>query len=269
MKIATWNVNSIKVRLEHLIKWMDLARIDAVVLQETKTVDELFPLAELQAAGFDAVFLGQKTYNGVALVTRKSTIRSVSDVVYNIPGYPDEQKRMIAADIEHVSGTKLRFAGVYVPNGTELGSNRYLYKLDWMSALTTWVREQLQSKTPLVLAGDFNVATPTSGIPWLGRVSFWFLRPNERHFNGSSKPVLWTPGRSVCTRPKPTVGGIIARPVLKRTTVCALTTFSPPSTSPSVSGMSRSIPCRAHGKNRAIMRRWSSSLIKLLMRELF
>ena len=143
MKIATWNVNSIKVRLEHLIKWMDLARIDAVVLQETKTVDELFPLAELQAAGFDAVFLGQKTYNGVALVTRKSTIRSVSDVVYNIPGYPDEQKRMIAADIEHVSGTKLRFAGVYVPNGTELGSNRYLYKLDWMSALTTWVREQL------------------------------------------------------------------------------------------------------------------------------
>ena len=149
MKIATWNVNSIKVRLEHLIKWMDLARIDAVVLQETKTVDELFPLAELQAAGFDAVFLGQKTYNGVALVTRKSTIRLVSDVVYNIPGYPDEQKRMIAADIEHVSGTKLRFAGVYVPNGTELGSNRYLYKLDWMSALTTWVREQLQSKTPL------------------------------------------------------------------------------------------------------------------------
>ena len=104
MKIATWNVNSIKVRLEHLIKWMDLAQIDAVVLQETKTVDELFPLAELQAAGFDAVFLGQKTYNGVALVTRKSTIRSVSDVVYNIPGYPDEQKRMIAADIEHVSG---------------------------------------------------------------------------------------------------------------------------------------------------------------------
>ena len=101
MKIATWNVNSIKVRLEHLIKWMDLARIDAVVLQETKTVDELFPLAELQAAGFDAVFLGQKTYNGVALVTRKNTIRSVSDVVYNIPGYPDEQKRMIAADIEH------------------------------------------------------------------------------------------------------------------------------------------------------------------------
>ena len=101
MKIATWNVNSIKVRLEHLIKWMDLARIDAVVLQETKTVDELFPLAELQASGFDAVFLGQKTYNGVALVTRQSTIRSVSDVVYNIPGYPDEQKRMIAADIEH------------------------------------------------------------------------------------------------------------------------------------------------------------------------
>ena len=86
-------------------------------------------------------------------------------MVYNIPGYPDEQKRMIAADIEHVSGTKLRFAGVYVPNGTELGSNRYLYKLDWMSALTTWVREQLQSKTPLVLAGDFNVA-PTDADVW-------------------------------------------------------------------------------------------------------
>ena len=89
MKIATWNVNSIKVRLEHLIKWMDLAQIDAAVLQETKTVDELFPLAELQAAGFDAVFLGQKTYNGVALVTRKSSVISVSNVIYNIPGYPE------------------------------------------------------------------------------------------------------------------------------------------------------------------------------------
>ena len=235
MKIATWNVNSIKVRLEHLIKWVDLARIDAVVLQETKTVDELFPLAELQAAGFDAVFLGQKTYNGVALVTRKSTIRSVSDVVYNIPGYPDEQKRMIAADIEHVSGTKLRFAGVYVPNGTELGSNRYLYKLDWMSALTTWVREQLQSKTPLVLAGDFNVAPTDADVwdpeAWKGNL---LVSPPEREaFERLIKAGLvdtW----SVCTRPKPTAGGIIARLVLKRTTACALTTFSPPSTSPSV-----------------------------------
>lgn len=165
MKIATWNVNSIKVRLEHLIKWLELRSIDAVVIQETKTVDELFPLAQLQAAGFDAVFLGQKTYNGVALVTRKSTVKTVKNVVYNIPGYPDEQKRMIAADIEHVSGVKLRFAGVYVPNGTELGGPRYLYKLDWMSALSLWVQECIQTNVPLVLAGDFNVA-PTDADVW-------------------------------------------------------------------------------------------------------
>ena len=165
MKIATWNVNSIKVRLEHLIKWMDLAQIDAVVLQETKTVDELFPLAELQAAGFEAVFLGQKTYNGVALVTRKNSITSVSDVVYNIPGYPDEQKRMIAADIEHVSGTKLRFAGVYVPNGTELGSNRYLYKLDWFHALRRAMQVERAKNERVVLAGDFNIA-PADADLW-------------------------------------------------------------------------------------------------------
>ena len=218
MKIATWNVNSIKVRLEHLIKWMELSRIDAVVLQETKTVDELFPLAELQAAGFDAVFLGQKTYNGVALVTRKSSVISVSNVIYNIPGYPDDQKRMIAADIEHVSGTRLRFAGVYVPNGTELGSNRYLYKLDWMSALTTWVREQLESKP--------------------GKEICWCHPPSAKPLSDSSRLVWSIPGRWVCTLLKPTVGGIIARQALKRIMAFASTMFLPPPTLPNASGKS-------------------------------
>ncbi len=165
VRIATWNVNSIKVRLEHLIRWMDMAQIDAAVLQETKTVDDLFPRDALADAGLDAVILGQKTYNGVALVTRKSTVKTVENVVFNIPGYPDEQKRMIAADIEHTSGLRLRFAGVYVPNGTELGSSRYLYKLDWMSALAGWVQSEVRADAPLVLAGDFNVA-PTDEDVW-------------------------------------------------------------------------------------------------------
>ncbi len=165
MQIATWNVNSIKVRLEHVLKWMADSKTDALVMQETKTVDELFPKAAFEDAGYSVIYCGQKTYNGVALVTRKDTITSVTDPVYNIPGYPDEQKRFIAATITHTSGRTVRLAGGYFPNGQEVGCDKYLYKLDWIATLTRWVKEELTKGAPLVLGGDFNIA-PTDEDVW-------------------------------------------------------------------------------------------------------
>ncbi|MBO5659310.1 MAG: exodeoxyribonuclease III [Duodenibacillus sp.] len=174
MRIATWNVNSIKVRLPHLLSWLDEAKIDAVVLQETKTVDEAFPLKALQEAGFDAVFVGQKAYNGVALLTRRSTISSVTDPVYNIPGYDDEQKRLVAATITDREGKSVRFIGAYFPNGQEVGTNKYWYKLEWMAALTYWLKAELARDIPLLLGGDFNIAPSDEDlwdpIGWRGRI---------------------------------------------------------------------------------------------------
>lgn len=165
MQIATWNVNSIKVRLEHVLKWLTQTQTDALVMQETKTVDELFPKEAFEAAGFSVIYCGQKTYNGVALVSRKDTIQSVTDPVYNIPDYPDDQKRLIAATLTHVNGRTVRLVGGYFPNGQEVGCDKYLYKLDWISTLTRWVKSELVKGAPLVLGGDFNIA-PTDDDVW-------------------------------------------------------------------------------------------------------
>ncbi len=165
MKIATWNVNSIKVRLEQVLDWLQAKNIDALVMQETKTVDELFPKAAFEAAGFSVLFCGQKTYNGVALVTRNDSITEVSDPVYNIPGYPDEQKRMISAHIRHTNGRSLRLIGGYFPNGQEVGCDKFLYKLDWISALTRWIKSRIDAGEDVLLGGDFNIA-PTDDDVW-------------------------------------------------------------------------------------------------------
>lgn len=165
MQIATWNVNSIKVRLEQVLKWLADTQTDALVMQETKTVDDLFPKAAFEAAGFSVIYCGQKTYNGVALVTKNETIASVTDPVYNIPGYPDEQKRFIAATVKHTNGRTVRLAGGYFPNGQEVGCDKYLYKLDWIATLTRWMKEELSKGEPLVLGGDFNIA-PSDDDVW-------------------------------------------------------------------------------------------------------
>ncbi len=158
MRIASWNVNSLKVRLEHVIAWSRGAKIDALVLQETKVTDEQFPRAELEAAGFDCAFAGQKTYNGVALLVNRKTCALSSEPVFNIPGYRDEQKRLVAARIRAHEGPEFTFAGAYFPNGQAVGSDKYLYKLDWISALTLWLRERIAAGEEMVLAGDFNIA---------------------------------------------------------------------------------------------------------------
>lgn len=149
MKIATWNVNSIKVRLPHLLDWLAANQPDVLCLQELKCEDKAFPLAEIQAAGYQAVTNGQKTYNGVAILTREA----VSDVQRDIPGFADEQKRVIAATVNG-----LRVVCAYFPNGQAVGSEKFAYKMEWLAALTAWLREELLRHPRLVLAGDYNIA---------------------------------------------------------------------------------------------------------------
>ncbi len=149
MKIATWNVNSIKVRLPQLLDWLAANQPDALCLQELKCEDKAFPLAEIEAAGYRAVFNGQKTYNGVAILSREPA----QDVQRDIPGFADEQKRVIAATVDGV-----RVVCGYFPNGQAVGSEKFAYKLDWLRALTDWLRSELASHPQLVLAGDYNIA---------------------------------------------------------------------------------------------------------------
>jgi exodeoxyribonuclease-3 len=149
MKLATWNVNSLKVRLPQLLEWLAADPVDVVCLQETKTEDRNFPQAELEAAGYHSVFSGQKTYNGVAILSRAP----MGDVQFGIPGLDDEQKRVVAATINGV-----RVVCVYVPNGQEVGSDKYEYKLKWLAALCAWLRDELAKHPRLALLGDYNVA---------------------------------------------------------------------------------------------------------------
>lgn len=149
MRLATWNVNSLKVRLPHLLDWLAATRPDALCLQELKMEEAKFPRAELEAAGYASAVSGQKTYNGVAILSRGPA----TDVAAGIPGFADEQKRVIAATVGGV-----RVISVYCPNGQAVGSEKYGYKLRWFSALRDFLSLELQRHPELVVAGDFNVA---------------------------------------------------------------------------------------------------------------
>lgn len=153
MKLATWNVNSLSVRLPQVLAWLAENPVDAIGLQELKLVDEKFPLQALQEAGYHAASFGQKTYNGVAILSR-SPLR---DVVRNIPGHEDVQARVIAATLDTADGP-LRLINCYFVNGQAPGSDKFAYKLQWLSALHRWVQSELQAHPRLVLVGDFNVA---------------------------------------------------------------------------------------------------------------
>jgi exodeoxyribonuclease-3 len=154
-KIATWNVNSLKVRLPHVLDWLAATQPDVLCLQELKLEDKAFPHAEIQAAGYQAVILGQKTYNGVAILSRVPA----SEVVTNLPNFTDAQKRLIAATVGD-----LRVVCGYFPNGQATGSEKFAYKLDWLAALTTWLEEELKKFPRLVLAGDFNIAPTAADV---------------------------------------------------------------------------------------------------------
>jgi exodeoxyribonuclease III len=149
MKLATWNVNSLKVRLPHVVDWLTTAQPDVLCLQETKLEDKNFPLAEIEALGYRAVFSGQKTYNGVALITKADAL----DVVNAIPDFEDEQKRILAATI-----AGMRVICAYMPNGQSLVSDKYQYKLKWLAALRDWLAEEIKRHPKLALLGDYNIA---------------------------------------------------------------------------------------------------------------
>jgi exodeoxyribonuclease-3 len=149
MKIASWNVNSLNVRLPHLLEWLKIGQPDVLVLQETKLEDHKFPQAEIEAAGYQVQFDGQKTYNGVAILSKTA----MTDIQRGIPGFDDPQKRAIAATIDGV-----RVIGLYVVNGHSVGSEKYDYKLRWLNAVTDWVQRELTQHPHLVVLGDFNIA---------------------------------------------------------------------------------------------------------------
>ena len=149
MKIATWNVNSLAVRLPQLLDWLAVEQPDVVALQETKLVDAKFPHDALAQAGWQAVCFGQPTYNGVALLSRNAAV----DVVRNIPGFDDPLARVITATVDG-----LRVVGAYFPNGQAPDSEKFVYKLRWLDALAAWLRTELVQHPELVLLGDFNIA---------------------------------------------------------------------------------------------------------------
>jgi exodeoxyribonuclease-3 len=165
MKLATWNVNSLKVRLPQLLEWLEAQQPDVVCLQETKLEDHNFPHAEIEAAGYQVAFSGQKTYNGVALLARETP----QDIVCGNPHFPDPQKRLIAATVNGI-----RVICAYIPNGQALDSDKYVYKLAWLDALQIWLGEELAANPQLALAGDFNIAPEDRDVhnpaAWAGQI---------------------------------------------------------------------------------------------------
>lgn len=149
MKIASWNVNSLRVRLPHVLDWLQSEQPDVLGLQETKMTDDVFPADEIQEAGYEVVFSGQKTYNGVALITKQP----VSDVVTDVPELQDEQRRILGATVDGV-----RVLNLYVVNGKEVGDEKYDWKLHWLEKVSDYVEEQLKQHEKFVVMGDFNIA---------------------------------------------------------------------------------------------------------------
>jgi len=149
LKIASWNVNSLNVRLPHVLAWVDVARPDVLALQETKLPDDRFPAEALQEAGYQSVFSGQKTYNGVAVLSRQAAAEPVTD----IPGLEDHQRRILAVTVGD-----LRIVNLYVVNGSEVGSEKFDYKLHWLDCVTRWLATELEQHQNLLVLGDFNIA---------------------------------------------------------------------------------------------------------------
>lgn len=165
MKIATWNVNSLNVRLPHVLDWLAANKPDALCLQETKQEDSKFPYEALKEAGYNAIHSGQKTYNGVAIISP----HTINDVQMGIPNFADEQKRLIAATIDGV-----RIVCVYIPNGQAVGSDKYAYKLSWLNAFTHWLSAEISKHSKLALLGDYNIAPEDidchDPAAWVGQV---------------------------------------------------------------------------------------------------
>jgi exodeoxyribonuclease-3 len=165
MKIASWNVNSVRVRLPHVLDWLDSHQPDVLGLQELKVPTEKFPVAEVEERGYRSVAYGQKTYNGVALLSRNPP----EDVSCGLPGFSDEQRRVIAATYDNV-----RVINLYVPNGQSVDSDKYEYKMAWLDALRDYLAAELKQYPNLAVMGDFNIAPEDRDVhdpeEWRGKV---------------------------------------------------------------------------------------------------
>ncbi len=153
LKVASWNVNSLNVRLPHVLAWTDVARPDILALQETKLPDDRFPAESLEAAGYRSVFSGQPTYNGVAVLSRQPA----EDPVTDVPGLDDPQRRILAVTVPTEIGP-LRLVNLYVVNGSEVGSEKFAYKLEWLARVTDWLEGERERHDHLLVVGDFNIA---------------------------------------------------------------------------------------------------------------
>jgi exodeoxyribonuclease-3 len=176
MRIATWNVNSLKVRLPHVLDWLASTPVDVLCVQETKLTDDKFPAAALEQAGYGSVFAGQPAYNGVAVLTRTGSVGAAELVSAGNPHFDDPQKRLLAV---RVGGMIVVCA--YFPNGQSLESEKFVYKLAWIDSLNHWLRELRADSAPLVLAGDFNIAPEDRDVHdpalWAGQLH---CSPQER-----------------------------------------------------------------------------------------
>ena len=165
MKIASWNVNSLRVRLPQVLEWLQDNPVDVLALQETKMVDEEFPVDEIQQAGYQVQFSGQKTYNGVAILSKQES----KDIVKDIPDLDDPQRRILAATVDDV-----RVLNLYVVNGKEVGSDKYDYKLDWLNKVTAFIEQDLKNYPNYVILGDFNIAPEDEDVhdpvAWKGKI---------------------------------------------------------------------------------------------------
>ena len=194
VRIAAWNVNSIKVRLPQVLRWLQdqdkkQQPIDALCLQELKLTDDKYPHQELEDAGYLSLAAGQKTYNGVAIIVRKAALAPIaSDAatsflkpIRNIPNFEDEQQRILAATIPFAGTQPMRLVSAYFPNGQSPDSDKFVYKLSWLKALQTWLGEELQQNSRLALLGDFNIAPTDADVhdpsKWIGQN---LVSPEER-----------------------------------------------------------------------------------------
>lgn len=172
MKLATWNVNSLNVRLPHVMTWLEENPTDVLCIQETKLTDDKFPFAQIEAAGYHVAYTGQKTYNGVAILSKLP----ITDVVKNNPRLDDPQQRILAATIDGV-----RIVCAYVPNGQSVDSEKYLYKMGWLDAFHAWISEEAAQHPQLAVVGDYNIAPEDRDVhdpaAWEGMVH---VSPRER-----------------------------------------------------------------------------------------
>ena len=165
MKISSWNVNSLRVRLPQVLEWLDSSAVDILCLQETKTQDPDFPQEDLENAGYQVVFSGQKTYNGVAILSKQAA----TDIVTDVKDLDDPQRRILAATIGDV-----RVINLYVVNGSEVGSEKFEYKLHWLEKVTAFVKQEIKKHKKLVVLGDFNITPDDRDVhdpeAWKGKI---------------------------------------------------------------------------------------------------